>query len=242
MSSNPNLSIVLFAYNEEENIGPVLGELRAWLDAHSPAAEVIFVDDGSTDDTAGAAARALEGSAHTIVRHERNRGIGAGLKSGVRAARAAWVTFLPADGQIAPDAIAALWDAKSGAGDDDEMDVVFSVYADRDDGVTRKILSLGVRGLILAVHGVWMQSDGPYLFRRDLFVPEQLPPDTFFLNFEFPIRVQRAGLRTRVVTISCRPRRAGVSKTAKWSRVVDVARDLLALRARVVREGIDQLR
>ena len=79
MSATPSLSIVLFAYNEEENIGPVLGELRAWLQAHHPRAEVIFVDDGSTDATGAAAAKALEGFTHTIVRHERNRGIGTWL-------------------------------------------------------------------------------------------------------------------------------------------------------------------
>jgi glycosyltransferase involved in cell wall biosynthesis len=232
--SKPDLSVILFAFNEEANIAPVLTELRAWLAEHEPSAEVVFVDDGSSDRTRSEAAQALEGSAHQLVRHETNRGIGAALKTGVRAAQGAWVTFLPADGQIAPDAIATLRAAAAR----DAADVVFSVYDHRDDGLHRKILSAGVRSLIFLVHGVRMQSDGPYLFRHELFEPDKLVPDTFFLNFEFPIRMLGAGVRTAVVTIECRPRRSGHSKSTGLKRIVGVAQDLLDLRVRRVKEAL----
>jgi hypothetical protein len=139
---------------------------------------------------------------------------------------------MPADGQIEPQAIATLRAAAA----DDAVDVVLSTYALRDDGAHRKLLSFGVRALIWLVHGVRMQSDGPYLFRRELLVPEQLPADSFFLNFEFPIRVLAAGRRTRNVVIQCRPRRAGVSKSTGWKRIAGVARELVELRARRFRE------
>ena len=229
----PDLAIVVFAYNEGENVVPVLQELCAWLDHHEPSHEVIFVDDGSRDDTAEQARRALAGRRAQVLSHPRNGGIGAALKTGVRGASANWVTFMPADGQIEPEAIATLRSAAA-AGD---VDVVFSVYDDRRDGLDRKLLSLGVRALIALVHQVVMRSDGPYLFRRTLFDPEQLVPDTFFLNFEFPIRVVSAGLPHRTVTIRCRPRRAGASKSAQLSRVVGVARDLVGLRVRRFRGG-----
>lgn len=224
----PELCVIVFAFNEAENVAQVLGELGAWLSEHEPRAELVFVDDGSTDGTADAARAALEGRDAQVIRHEENRGIGAAIKTGVRAARAPWVTFMPADGQIEPRAIGALRDAARGA----DVDVVFSTYADRDDGLTRKVLSFGVRALITLVHGVRLQSDGPYLFRRALFVPEQLPPDTFFLNFEFPIRVLARGAHTRNVVIRCRPRRAGVSKSTGLKRIAGVARDLVDLRVR----------
>jgi len=82
------------------------------------------------------------------------------------------------------------------------------------------------------VHGVRLRSDGPYLFKRNLFDPAQLKPDTFFLNFEFPIRALAAGIRTRTVTIRCRPRLAGVSKSTGLKRIWGVAKDLLDLRVR----------
>jgi dolichol-phosphate mannosyltransferase len=223
-----DLSIIVFAYNEADNVAPVLGELRRWLAAHEPNAEILFVDDGSTDATATEAARALDGMPHRVLRHERNRGIGAALKTGVAEASAPWVTFLPADGQIDPAAIGTLRAAAAGG----DTDVVFSLYADRDDGFDRKLMSFGVRALVLAVHGVKLRCEGPYLFRRELFVPEQLPSDSFFLNFEFPIRVLAARRPTRVVTINCRPRRSGVSKSARAGVVVRVARELLVFRMR----------
>ena len=221
------LSVVIFAYNEAENIAPVLRELRAWLAVHEPDSEIVFVDDGSTDETGPAAKRALEGFPAKVLRHETNRGIGAGLKTGVAAAAGEWVTFLPADGQVPPDAIRALRAAREPG-----VEVVLSVYDHRDDGVHRKVLSWGVRTLILLVHGVRMQSDGPYLFRRSLFDPEELKPDTFFLNFEFPIRMLRAGREVRVVTVACRPRLAGQSKSTGLTRILGVARDLVELRFR----------
>lgn len=232
-----DLSIVVFAFDEEENIAPVLAELGAWLDAHEPGAEIIVVDDGSRDATAQAARRALAGRVHQVVRHERNRGIGAALKSGVRVAQGTWVTFLPADGQIEPAAIGVLRAEQKRA----RADVVFSVYDDRNDGLDRKLFSFGVRALIFAVHGVRMRSDGPYLFRRALFVPEALPPDSFFLNFEFPIRMLAARTPTSRVTIRCRPRRAGSSKSTQWHRIVGVARELVDLRVRRTRERVRSL-
>ncbi|MCA9580838.1 MAG: glycosyltransferase family 2 protein [Myxococcales bacterium] len=233
-----DLSIVVFAFNEQENVGPVLRELVDWLRSNEHLSEIVFVDDGSSDQTTTHAEAALDGFPHTLVRHDVNRGIGAALKSGVAAASGSWVTFMPADGQIAPDAIGTL----RAAADRDQADVVLSVYDHRDDGLHRKVLSWGVRSLILAIHGVRLHSDGPYLFRRTLFDPNQLKPDTFFLNFEFPIRVMAAGLRIGHVTIACRPRRAGLSKSASLHQVIGVAKDLVDLRVRRTRDAIGRLR
>ena len=233
MSMPPDLCVVVLAYDEEENVGPVLAELGAWLDVHEPSSEIVVVDDGSRDATAARAEAALRGRRGKVVRHAHNRGIGAALKTGVRATEAPWVTFMPADGQIEPEAIGTLR-AAAHAG----IDVVFSVYDDRNDGLDRKLLSLGVRALIALVHQVVVHSDGPYLFRRSLFDPEQLQPDTFFLNFEFPIRVMGAGLPRSTVTIRCRPRRAGRSKSASLRRIAGVARDLVALRVRRLRDAL----
>jgi dolichol-phosphate mannosyltransferase len=228
--STERLTVVVFAYDEAENIGFVLEELCRWLDQYEPDAEVVLVDDGSRDATAEIARAALAGRRALVLRHPKNRGIGAALKTGVAAATAPWVTFLPADGQIVPEAIGTLREAAR----DGQVDVIFSVYDVRNDGLDRKLLSLGVRLLIAAVHHVNVKSDGPYLFRRSLFDPTQLTPDTFFLNFEFPIRVAAVGLPRRTVTVHCRPRRAGVSKSTSLRRIWGVGRDLIALWVRRV--------
>ena len=226
--STPSVSVIVIAYNEEENVEPVLGELRSWIHEHEPRTEIVFVDDGSTDATSEKARRALEGANAIFVRHSENLGIGAAIKSGVRAAQSAWITFMPADGQIAPEVLGALLSASKTS----DVDLVMSVYSRRDDGKHRAFLSWSVRALIRAIHGVDLQSDGPYLFRRTHFVPEELPPNTFFLNFEFPIRAIAAGVRTKVIVVPCRPRRAGHSKSVGLRRIAGVARDLVDLRIR----------
>ncbi|NUN13324.1 MAG: glycosyltransferase family 2 protein [Myxococcales bacterium] len=94
MTESPGeLAVIIPAYNEEETVGKVVEELmllcsgRAW--------EIIVVDDASTDRTAECAQTA----GARVIRHERNRGYGAALKTGIRATHAAWVATFDADGQ-----------------------------------------------------------------------------------------------------------------------------------------------
>ena len=224
------LSLVVFAYNEAESVPHVLPGILAWLRAKPFPWQLVFVDDGSTDDTLRLA-REVCGDDPRCVSFSSgaNRGIGGALKAGVASSTQPWVTFLPCDGQIPEGELDVLLEAAHR----DPVDVVFSVYRDRDDGLLRKVLSAGVRGMILAAHGVRMRSDGPYLFRRELFRPRELAPDTFFLNFEFPIRMLRRGVRHATVTIECVPRQRGVSKSARFKVVWRVAKELVALRARL---------
>jgi dolichol-phosphate mannosyltransferase len=228
------VSLIVFAYNEAENVQPVLRELLDYLHARHPGTQIVFVDDGSSDATFAQAERALAGENAVLLRHETNRGIGAALKTGVRRCTADWVTFLPADGQIPPSAISTLLHAT----EQQALDVVFSNYEKRDDGWHRTLMSLGLRALIFGIHGVAMRCEGPYLFRRVLFEPDALPPDTFFLNFEFPIRMLVAKRRTHSVIIPCRQRRAGVSKSTGIKRIAGVAQDLLLFRLRRFRERL----
>ena len=227
------LSLVVFAFNETTNVPVVLPEILAWLRARRGPYQLVFVDDGSTDGTRDKALAVCGGDPHcAVISHPRNSGIGAALKTGVRAATLDWISFLPCDGQIPVGEIGVL--ANSAVRE--RVRVVFSVYRARDDGFHRKVLSAGVRGLIFAVHGVRMRSDGPYLFRRELFDADLLRPDTFFLNFEFPIRMLRAHERYATETIECVPRISGQSKSTGWKRIVGVGRDLIELRVRLLRE------
>lgn len=87
-------SIVIPAYNEEQAVGPVVTELQSVLEQHGIEAEIIVVDDGSTDGTAQAAA----GARARVLRHRSNRGYGAALKSGIAGASHDYVVITDADG------------------------------------------------------------------------------------------------------------------------------------------------
>jgi glycosyltransferase involved in cell wall biosynthesis len=94
------VSIVIPAFNEEQGLGAVLDGLRSSF----PDAEILVVDDGSTDATATvASARGVR-----VIRHEQNRGYGASLKSGTRHATKEFVLFCDADGQHTPTDVGRL--------------------------------------------------------------------------------------------------------------------------------------
>ena len=94
MADPAAISLVIPAFNE----GPVIGDVVAALRAAAPWREVLVVDDGSTDDTAVAAAAA----GARVVTHPYNKGNGAAVKSGIRAAIGDWVLISDGDGQHQP--------------------------------------------------------------------------------------------------------------------------------------------
>ena len=96
----PELSIVLPAKNEQAAVGQTVEKiLRAW-----PEAEVIVVNDGSSDNTAQVAAAA----GARVISQPYSMGNGAAIKTGARAARGAVIVFMDADGQHDPAHIQAL--------------------------------------------------------------------------------------------------------------------------------------
>jgi glycosyltransferase involved in cell wall biosynthesis len=94
MADPASISVVIPAFNEAAVIGTVVSSLR---DA-APWREVLVVDDGSTDGTAAAAAAA----GARVVAHPYNKGNGAAVKSGIRAAVGEWILIADGDGQHQP--------------------------------------------------------------------------------------------------------------------------------------------
>jgi dolichyl-phosphate beta-glucosyltransferase len=96
----PRLSIVIPAYNESDRIVDPLQKIASYIDASNLDAEIIVVDDGSSDDTAAIADQTLDGipeDRKRVIRYDDNRGKGFAVKTGLLAATADVALFSDAD-------------------------------------------------------------------------------------------------------------------------------------------------
>jgi len=101
MAAPETVSVLIPACNERASIAQVVTDLRA----AAPWRDIIVIDDGSTDGTGEAAA----GAGARVVRHPYNKGNGAAVKSGIRAATGEYILIIDGDGQHKPsDALALI--------------------------------------------------------------------------------------------------------------------------------------
>lgn len=107
MTDTVPVSVVIPAFNREEMLGRAL---RSVLAQRPAPAEIVVVDDASSDGTVAAA----EALGARVIRHDVNRGEGAARNSGIAAATQAWIALLDSDDEWLPGHLAALW---AGRGD-----------------------------------------------------------------------------------------------------------------------------
>src|SRR5919204_3128699 len=83
-----DISVIVPCFNEEANVGPLADRLFEAIEEAGLTAQIVFVDDGSTDDTWDAIERCRNtwGDLVVGIRHEHNAGIAAAWRTGVEAA------------------------------------------------------------------------------------------------------------------------------------------------------------
>ncbi len=95
------VSIVIPAFNEEDGIAQTIEDVRNTMSESAYDYEIIIVDDGSEDKTAERTRKA----GARLIQHDMNRGYGAGLKTGIRAAKGDWIVITDADSTYPNDRI-----------------------------------------------------------------------------------------------------------------------------------------
>jgi dolichol-phosphate mannosyltransferase len=219
-----DFSVVVPVCNEAENVEPLAREIDAALNNRSY--EMIFVDDGSTDETASILKK-LKSSlpALRVLSHSFRSGQSAAVASGVRAARAPWVATLDGDGQNDPADIPKLIAARDAPEGRGVQLFMGNRKASRKDTAFRKLQSNvanGVRSSLLG-DGTPDTGCGIKLFSRDVFM--DLPRFDHMHRF-LPALFQRHGARVISVPVSHRPRMRGTSKYGMlnrlWVGIVDI--------------------
>jgi dolichol-phosphate mannosyltransferase len=232
---DPEISVVIPAYNEVESVPILLAELRAALAATGRTWEIVLVDDGSTDgtDRCVRAAAAADPRIRAVLLAA-NGGQSAALAAGFARSRGGIVVTLDADLQNDPADLPRLLAALEGA------DVVSGIRADRRDPFARRLSSRIANGFRRWALGDRVTDIGCSLkaYRREAL--EGLPMFVGVHRF-LPALCQFRGARLAEVEIAHRPRRLGVSKYGVGNRLWRGLHDVLGVRwlkSRLVRTRV----
>lgn len=219
----PQLSILVPVYNEARNVKPMVREVAAALAGLNLAYELVFIDDGSKDDTW---AEILEASrAHAEVRglrHRQNRGQSAAVWTGLLKTSTPLVATLDGDLQNDPADIPRCLSELAGA------DFICGVRVNRRDTRLRRFSSTIARWTRKLFLGVDFQDTGCALrvFKREL--TGHLIPFNGMHRF-LPLLAHWGGAVVKEIPINHRPRQFGVSKYGVWNRLGRGLADVVAL-------------
>lgn len=215
-----NFSVIVPALNESENIPRLFSELASTFQKHSLDGEVIFVDDGSTDDTLSVARR--EGAKlnrFKLVHHRRNQGKTEALLTGARLAGSDWLVLFDADLQHDPEEIPRFLAA---------VEEGYDIVCGRKVGKYKKRLVSGLYNwLSRRAFGVPVRDlNSMKIFRRRVLDDIQLRHD--WHRF-FVVLAHARGYRVGEIDITLYPRKHGESKYGGSGRVLVGFLDLLSV-------------
>jgi dolichol-phosphate mannosyltransferase len=227
------LSVIVPVRNEQANLAPLINELEGALVSFAPF-EILYIDDGSTDQTPQELLRLASTRPHLrILRHAHSCGQSAAVRSGVRAARADILVTLDGDGQndpaFIPQMVAHLEALGASCG------LVQGQRKGRKDTGFKKMQSR----IANIVRGWILQDDtrdtgcGLKCFRRDVYFA--LPYFDALHRF-MPALVKREGFTVGHVDVVDRPRYTGVSNYGFFDRLWVGIVDLIGVRWLIARK------
>jgi hypothetical protein len=204
------VSVVLPAYDEAENLAANLRRLVGYVATRCDRFEIVVTDDGSRDDTHGVAREeAARDPRIRVLRHERNRGKGAALATGCRAARGDVLVLLDADLEIPPEEVPPLLRRMDEAKADVAVGTKYHAGARRRWPWHRRLLSRAYRlvtGLLFRLPLRDTQT-GLKAIRRDValdLVP-RLRSQRFAWDVELLLLAHRSGRRCVAAPVELGP-------------------------------------
>lgn len=207
------LSVVLPAYNEVENVRRFPTELLPHLNALDIPYEIIVVDDGSNDGT-GAAAEALGIPQLNLIRHERNRGIGAAVKTAIAHAQGELTVMLDSDLTFNPANIRDLLARFERGGVDFVIGSPKIAGFGKDIQWYRRVITACATVVYSSLFGRRITAVSPIfrLYRTADLKALSLETDNFDITVEILFKLILAGKRYAEVGAPLSVRKFGVSK------------------------------
>ncbi len=221
--NTPQLSVVVPVFNEQDNVGPLVGEILTALRGRIDF-EIVYVDDNSRDATLATLQRLrTEAPELRVLHHVTQSGQSTAVRNGVKAARGPWIATLDGDGQNDPADIPKLLDERARADANVKLFAGWRVH--RQDSGSKRWASK----LANAIRARMLRDDTPdtgcgiKLFEREAFL--ELPYFDHMHRY-LPALMQRAGWKTISVPVNHRARSTGVSKYNNLNRAMVGIADL----------------
>jgi dolichol-phosphate mannosyltransferase len=219
----PQLSVVVPVHNESGNVVPLLSEIVAVLRGKIDF-EIVYIDDCSRDDTLAVLTSAKPQFPELrVMRHLSQSGQSTAIRTGVKAARGAWIATLDGDGQNDPADIPKLLSMR------DESPSSIKLFAgwrvERQDPGSKRWASKFAN----AIRARMLRDDTPdtgcgiKLFERAAFL--DLPYFDHMHRY-LPALMLRAGWQVKSVPVNHRPRGSGASKYNNLHRALVGIADL----------------
>ena len=220
----PRLSVIVPAYNEEENVIPLAEEIIAALSNLPGGFELILVDDASSDSTT----RIIREFQHANVRavfHRINCGQSAAVGSGFHAARGEWVATLDGDGQNDPADLPAMLEKAI----KEDVDCVTGVRAKRLDTFIRRFSSKTANGFRNWITGDQVSDSGCGIRVVRRAALHEIPVFNGMHRF-LPTLLRGQGFTVKETHVNHRERLRGTSKYGVHNRLWRGIRDCFGIR------------
>ena len=222
MNPDPIFSVVVPFYNEAENLPRLIREIDAMLRVLEQTAEIILVNDGSTDTFAQPPASPA--FAIRWLHLSQNSGQSAAMYYGMQEARGEYIILMDADLQNDPMDAPKMWNYLK----QNQLDLVTGIRMKRNDSFQRRLSSKvanTVRGALLQDH---TSDTGCTLKVLRAEAAKRLPGWNGMHRF-MPALVLAAGFKIGEIPVEHRARHAGVSKVAGRKRAIRTTIDLLGM-------------
>lgn len=225
----PSVSLVIPMYNEELNIEPAIRAATESLTRYADDYEIIVVDDASTDEGPRIVARLAEADPSLrLLTHERNRKLGATLRTGFDAATKDLVFYMDADIPFDPDVLGRAMRALEITG----ADMIAAYRHDRTmEGLKRGIYTLVYNWLIGVLFG-WPHRDINFSFKlmkREVLEAMELKSEGSLIDAELIVKAKNRGFAIQQIGTDYFPRIRGTSHLASFGVVLKILRELVKL-------------
>jgi len=228
MNTGPVTSLSVFfpCYNEQDNIERVVKSTLDVLTALKIDYEVIIVNDGSKDKTGETADKLAEKYEHVkVVHHSVNRGYGAALQSGFRAATKEYVFYTDGDGQFDIKELPMFFKYTA------DYDIVTGYRIKRQDNLIRKLNAFCWTTMVNLLFGMKIKDmDCAFkLYKRRIFDDIKMASSGALINTEIFARAKNKGYKIFQIGVHHYPRTAGTQTGAKLSVILRAFKELFAL-------------